>query len=691
MGSLRCLSCALACAIALLALPTTALAAPTATIATPTANGRWAAGQSIPVAGSALAADGRRLPRSSLRWTLSIASCPGCSPRRLADLTGSHGTFRAPDRSEPGQLVVTLTATDFEGSIANASVRLEPQTSTLELLTSPPGLKVSLDDDTETAPLRRTLVVGSQVTIDAPEPQTLFGYDYAFGAWSEPFDKRATIAVPDTDTSYTAGFRFTGRRTLLGAGVVGSHTAEAQPGQAGAYRLLAGRGGSLDRLRLYVDADSTASQLALGVYADAGGTPGTLLGAGASSSLQPGEWNEVALDPPPKLAVGRTYWVGILNPLTSEGRLVWRDQASDDAGGAAETSRATDLVALPASWATGSALRDGPPSAYGLGPAPPVPDQGVDVEPGKLSFATAAGGDSPPSQSLVVQANSGGCGPCPWTISDNANWLSETPDAGDWPSRVRVQVDSSGLEAGIYHATVNVARGTDGNATAIPVVLRVAAPSEHLVGAWSFDESSGTTVSDSSGHGNSGTIAGAARTTGGLAGSALAFDGDDDFVTIPDSSSLDFGAGMTVEGWVRPNLLAGALRPVAVKEAGPGLTPGLTWGLYAAGLGGLPSGHAVTDAERVARGSARVSLTPTWTHLATTYDGSQVRLYVNGRLVASALQRGPLASGDGPLHIGGTTWGEWFDGLIDEVRVYDRALTTGELQLDLGTPISPPA
>ena len=103
----------------------------------------------------------------------------------------------------------------------------------------------------------------------------------------------------------------------------------------------------------------------------------------------------------------------------------------------------------------------------------------------------------------------------------------------------------------------------------------------------------------------------------------------------------------------------------------------------------MPSGHAFTDAERSARGSTKVTLTPTWTHLATTYDGTQIRVYLNGRLVGSAAQRGPLAAGPGPLRIGATAWGERFDGLIDEGRVYDRALTAGEIQLDLGTPISP--
>jgi concanavalin A-like lectin/glucanase superfamily protein/BACON domain-containing protein len=660
MGSLRCLSCALACAIALLALPATALAAPTATIAAPAAGATWAAGQPIPVAGSALAADGHRLSRWALHWSLSVRSCSDdghCDLKRVTELTGSSGTFTAPDRSRPAQLVVSLAATDSDGTPDTKTVSLEAETSQVALTTSPPGFQVSLDDDTATAPVRGTFVVGSHVTIDAPEPQTLFGYDYAFGAWSDAVPKRFTIAVPESDSSYEASFRFTGRRTLLGTAAVGDETAEAQPGQAQPSRFLASRSGTVDRVRLSVDSDSTASQLVLGVYADAGGTPGALLGSGTTSTVAPGEWNEVVLDPQPKLAVGRTYWVGVQNPATSTGVLVWR--VNGDGGRA---------------------------SAYALGPAPPVPDRGVDVEPGRLSFATAAGSDGPPAQSIVVQANSGGCGPCAWQISDDADWLSETPDSGDWPTRVNVSVDASALAPGIYRATVEVARGTDGDATAIPVVLRVAAPSEHLVGAWSFDESSGTTVTDSSGHGNNGTIEGAVRTSGGLAGGAIVFDGDDDLVTIPDSRSLDFSGGLTVEGWVRPNVLAGSLRALAVKE---GDGEPFTWGLFAAGVGGLPSGHAITDAERIARASAKVSLVPVWTHLATTYDGSQVRLYLNGRLVASAPQKGPLAVGSGPLHIGGTELGQWFDGLIDEVRVYDRALTAGEVQLDLATPITP--
>jgi hypothetical protein len=547
--------------------------------------------------------------------------------------------------------------TGVAGEAFSADGSLDSQNSVVELRTAPPGLQVTLDGVTAPSALREAFEPGSQVTIDTPDPQLLFGYDHAFGAWNQPFPKRATITVPASDVSYEASFRFTGRRTLLGGDALGTDTESAQPGGAANYRLLASRSGSVDRLRLYVDGDSAASQLGLALYADAAGVPGALLGAATGATVTPGAWNEVSLDPEPKLSAGQMYWVGVQNPAASAGALIWR------------------------------VTPEGSASAYALGPAPPPPDGGIDVEPGSLSFAAAAGGGAPPPQSIVVQANNGGCGPCAWSISDDdSGWLSETPGSGEWPTEVRVSVDPSGLEPGIYRATVTVSRGPDGDTTAVPVALRVAAPADDLVGAWSFDESSGSTVSDSSGHGNDGTITGAQRTSVGVAGGALAFDGTDDRVEIPDSASLDLSEGMTVEGWVRPNVLAGGARPLAVKEDDDDEP---LWGLDAANTGGLPSGQAFTDVARSAHGSTKVAPVPTWTHLATTYDGTQIRLYLNGRLVGSAAQRGPLATGPGPLRIGAGAWGERFDGLIDEVRVYDRALTAGEIRLDLGTPISP--
>ena len=70
----------------------------------------------------------------------------------------------------------------------------------------------------------------------------------------------------------------------------------------------------------------------------------------------------------------------------------------------------------------------------------------------------------------------------------------------------------------------------------------------------------------------------------------------------------------------------------------------------------------------------------TWSHLATTWDGGTLRLYVNGTQVASKAVPGTMTISAGPLAIGGSSaLNEFFSGRVDEVRVYNRALTAGEL------------
>jgi hypothetical protein len=77
-----------------------------------------------------------------------------------------------------------------------------------------------------------------------------------------------------------------------------------------------------------------------------------------------------------------------------------------------------------------------------------------------------------------------------------------------------------------------------------------------------------------------------------------------------------------------------------------------------------------------------------WTHLAATYDGATLRLYVNGAQQATRAVTGPLQTSAGPLRIGGNgVWDEWFAGLIDDVRVYNRALSPTEVLADMATAV----
>ena len=159
----------------------------------------------------------------------------------------------------------------------------------------------------------------------------------------------------------------------------------------------------------------------------------------------------------------------------------------------------------------------------------------------------------------------------------------------------------------------------------------------------------------------------------------MSFDGVNDWLTVNDSASLDLVSAMTLEAWVRPSGLGGMWRTVLLKER-PG---GMVYALYANQDTGRPLGQVFIGSERNAVGTASLTV-DTWSHLAATFDGANLRLYVNGALVATTAVAGSMAASTGVLRIGGNSvWSEWFAGLIDEVRIYNRALTQSEIQTDM--------
>jgi hypothetical protein len=159
-------------------------------------------------------------------------------------------------------------------------------------------------------------------------------------------------------------------------------------------------------------------------------------------------------------------------------------------------------------------------------------------------------------------------------------------------------------------------------------------------------------------------------------------------VRIPDSPSLDLTTGMTLEAWVNPTANGTTWRDVVVKEQPPA---NLTYAMYANTDTKNPSGHVYTAAgEQILKaGTSTTVPLNVWTHLAVTYDGSSLKLYANGTLVASKAVTGTIVTTTGALTIGGNSiWGEWFQGKIDDVRVYSRALSASEIQTDMNTPVT---
>ena len=207
-----------------------------------------------------------------------------------------------------------------------------------------------------------------------------------------------------------------------------------------------------------------------------------------------------------------------------------------------------------------------------------------------------------------------------------------------------------------------------------------------LVGAYSFDEGSGGTLFDYSGHGNDGTITGAGWSTNGKTGGALAFDGvGDDLVTIPDSNSLDLTTAFTLEAWIKPATIGFGSKTILLK-AQPNQ---LLYALYATEeQSGRSSTHAwLAGADE--RVIATDPLVPgVWTHIAATYDGTTLRLYVNGIEVNNQPLTGSIPTSTDPLTLGGNPiWGEAYDGLLDDIRIYNRPLTPAEIQADMTTPV----
>lgn len=206
-----------------------------------------------------------------------------------------------------------------------------------------------------------------------------------------------------------------------------------------------------------------------------------------------------------------------------------------------------------------------------------------------------------------------------------------------------------------------------------------------LVAAYGFEETNGKTVVDASGNGNHGTIKEAVRIFSGRYGKALKFDGVNDWVTIENSASLALSTGMTLEAWVYPQSLTIGGKTVFFKEIAGGSDD---YSLYANEDANLPVSYINNGDYRIISGPNQLPANQ-WTHLVATYDGQYQRLYVNGAEVAQQEQKGLIRQSGGVLRIGGNSiWGEYFKGYIDEMRIYNRALTATEINSNKTTAIS---
>ena len=213
------------------------------------------------------------------------------------------------------------------------------------------------------------------------------------------------------------------------------------------------------------------------------------------------------------------------------------------------------------------------------------------------------------------------------------------------------------------------------------------------VAAYAFSEAAGTTTSDASGNGNTGTLNGATRTTSGQFGSAVVVNGAGAYVDLGNGPTLQLTGSMTISAWIRPAAFPVDDAAVVSKRASGELGFQLD---ATVDTGPRTIGFKLTNASgaNMFRYGGTVLQANQWYHISGVYDATARTLdvYLNGVLdngtllgtVTSTQQNSPLNVNVGRRP--GVS-GFAFNGAIDEVRIYNRALSPTEIQADMGTAV----
>lgn len=212
------------------------------------------------------------------------------------------------------------------------------------------------------------------------------------------------------------------------------------------------------------------------------------------------------------------------------------------------------------------------------------------------------------------------------------------------------------------------------------------APPNGIISWWPFDETTDTTANDIIGN-HPGVHVNGPVPTQGQVGNALRFDGQNDFVGVGDSDDWAFGENdFTVELWANFDVRGGGsivhAGDVFVAHNDGGGSRNKWFFALGGGLLNLTVFNTAAPPPNfyVARGPFQ-PVVGQWYHLAVTKTGTMFQTYVNGVQVGSEISNSPISNPNAPLVIGqsGEAFGGFMNGLLDEVTVYNRALSDGEL------------
>ena|GEM_PF-6301192 len=204
-----------------------------------------------------------------------------------------------------------------------------------------------------------------------------------------------------------------------------------------------------------------------------------------------------------------------------------------------------------------------------------------------------------------------------------------------------------------------------------------------LVSAWHLNENTWsqgyTTIEDTSGEGNNGTSAGTiAYGVDGKFNTAIGFDGVDDYIDCGNDASLDITDTITIEVWVKASSDSGIATGSRARIVNKFQAPAKGYILDIADDSGVEAFRVGISGTYVKSPNA---LSTSWTHVVAVYDGSNVILYENGTAVGSTAKTGAITLANANLVLGKDSLSShyYFNGLIDEVAIYNRSLSAEEI------------
>lgn len=197
---------------------------------------------------------------------------------------------------------------------------------------------------------------------------------------------------------------------------------------------------------------------------------------------------------------------------------------------------------------------------------------------------------------------------------------------------------------------------------------------------YKFDENTGTTIHDATGNGNTGTLSAGGLWTNGIIGSGVNFvNSNSVHVDIPSFNNIINYSAITVQAWWNPTFVGGSDRLVTNSH-----TDSDNNGFQLMNNGGNQMFFMVGNGSMQVNSQANfVSSTGVWYHLLGTYDGANVIFYINGSGQTPAALTGNIALSLNDLWISGNPAynGDYAHGIIDEVAIWNRALTPLEVTL----------